>query len=116
MKNLFAVMLAVTFLALPVAMAQYTGHEHGKAGASSAAGAAKEPAEKVVYKCPMHSEEISSKPDKCPKCNMKMEQSNTTTAYHCPTHLDVVSDKPGTCPKCKGPLYPYTHPERFESK
>ncbi len=30
--------------------------------------------EKVIYQCPMHPEETSDKPGKCPKCGMDMER------------------------------------------
>lgn len=61
----------------------------------------------VEYCCPMHKNEVSDKPGKCPKCDramtlskkelMKMEVMKT---YKCPMHADITSDRPGKCSKC----------------
>ncbi|GAB3026484.1 hypothetical protein GCM10027051_34080 [Niabella terrae] len=61
----------------------------------------------AIYTCPMHPEVASSKPGKCPKCNMdlvlsKKEQMKmeVTKMYTCPMHPNVQADKPGKCPEC----------------
>ena len=60
------------------------------------------------YTCPMHSEVITGKPGKCPKCGMtlvKLEPKKVkeivSEVYTCPMHPEVKSDKPGKCPICK---------------
>jgi hypothetical protein len=57
-------------------------------------------AEKVVYTCPMHPEEMSDKPGKCPKCGMNLVKKEVKAVYTCSMHPEVISDKPGKCPKC----------------
>jgi transcription initiation factor IIE alpha subunit len=63
-------------------------------------------ATQVKYTCEMHPEVVSSKPGKCPKCDMdltlKKEQRKIEAAkvYTCSMHPEVKSDKPGKCPKC----------------
>jgi hypothetical protein len=42
-----------------------------KAGHAGHGGGA-QPVPPVVYTCPMHPEVVSSKPDRCPKCGMKL--------------------------------------------
>ena len=61
----------------------------------------------TYYTCPKHSDIISDKPGKCPKCGMDLslsqkEQLKTkvTKSYTCPMHVDVVAHNPGKCPKC----------------
>lgn len=65
----------------------------------------------VQYTCPMHSDVVSDKPGKCPKCNMDLSLSKkeqmkreVTKTYTCPVHSEVVSDHAGTCPTCKEQL------------
>lgn len=60
-----------------------------------------------TYACPMHPEETSDKPGKCPKCETVMNSSlkekmkmEVMKMYTCPMHPEVTSDKPGKCPKC----------------
>ena len=61
-----------------------------------------------AYACPMHSNFISDKPGKCPKCGMKLTQlsakeqlkSDVTKTYTCPVDAEVISTQPGKCPKC----------------
>ena len=60
-----------------------------------------------LYTCPMHSDVVSDKPGKCPKCGMDLQLSgkeqmkaSVTKNYNCPIHLDVVKHDPGKCPKC----------------
>lgn len=56
---------------------------------------------KVIYTCPMHSDVISDKPGKCPKCGMNLVKKEAVKeTYTCPMHPEVVQDKPGKCPKC----------------
>jgi rubrerythrin len=84
----------------------------------------------TIYVCPMHPEEVSQEPGKCPKCGMVLEKKVIPTGlksdiiktdkktkntnkekelksdnkarvvYSCPMHPEVTSDKPGKCPKC----------------
>ena len=65
----------------------------------------------AVYSCPMHSDAISDKSGKCPKCGMdltlsKKEQmkKEVMKLYTCPMHSEVVSNHPGTCAKCSSKL------------
>ncbi len=59
------------------------------------------------YFCEMHPEVVSSKPGKCPKCNMNLSLSkkeqmkmDVMKIYTCSMHPGVESKKPGKCPKC----------------
>jgi transcription initiation factor IIE alpha subunit len=61
----------------------------------------------TLYSCPMHSEVVSNKPGKCPKCGMDLNLSpkeqmkkEVTKNYTCPVHTEVTSHDPGKCPKC----------------
>jgi hypothetical protein len=49
-------------------------HEHGTS--------ATKPAAPSVYACPMHPEVISDKPDKCPKCGMRLIQQKRAGTEH----------------------------------
>lgn len=65
-----------------------------------------------AYACPTHSNFISDKPGKCPKCGMKLTQlsakeklrGDVTKTYTCPIDADVISTQPGKCPKCGNDL------------
>lgn len=63
--------------------------------------AGKKAAEMKTYVCPMGDYQ-SSKPGKCPKCGMKLEEKKPEAEakkYACPMG-DYEGDKPGKCPKC----------------
>lgn len=78
-----------------------------KAGSSSMhAGTTK-------YQCPMHTEVISDKPGRCPKCGMdlklvqtKKQSEPVKRQYTCTMHPEVIKDAPGKCPKCGMDLVP----------
>jgi Heavy metal binding domain len=59
--------------------------------------AKKQKTEKTNYCCPMHKDQCSNKPGKCPKCKMDMTKAKM---YCCSKHKDMTSDKPGKCSKC----------------
>jgi hypothetical protein len=68
------------------------------------------------YFCPMHSEVVSDKAGKCPKCGMKLEmrtvqkpqeEPQEMLSYACPMHPDEMSNKPGDCSKCGMKLKEY---------
>ncbi len=94
------------------------------ASAPDEAGAAM-PMSETLWSCPMHPEEISDEPGRCPQCGMDLEervgsdeelqtlhlghdhaahgggvQSAEPGQYTCPMHGEVVSDEPGRCPVC----------------
>ncbi len=54
------------------------------------------------YVCPMHPEVISTEPDTCPKCGMKLVPAiePAASSYVCPMHPEVTSTELDTCPKC----------------
>jgi transcription initiation factor IIE alpha subunit len=61
----------------------------------------------IYYSCPQHSDVVSNKPGKCPKCGMDLKLSgkekmkaDVVKNYSCPIHTDVVSHDAGKCPKC----------------
>lgn len=84
------------------------------------------------YTCPMHSDVVSNKPGKCPKCHMNLvekskldklpnhsmhempqpldhqEITNNTTEglYTCPMDPEILQNVPGDCPKCGMKLIP----------
>ena len=91
----------------------------------------KESINQKVYTCPMHSEVISDKPSRCPKCKIKLilknesrimnheekmithhdspvttNQKPITKLYTCPMDPEITSKEPGTCPKCGMDLVP----------
>lgn len=62
-----------------------------------------------TYTCPMHPDEVSSKPGNCSKCGMSLTLSSKEKmklGYYCPMHPDVKSDKEGKCPNCGMALTP----------
>ncbi|MDO6435146.1 heavy metal-binding domain-containing protein [Flavitalea sp. BT771] len=61
----------------------------------------------TFYTCPKHSDFVSYKPGKCPKCGMDLSLSpkeqmkaGETRSYQCPIHLAVTSHDPAKCPQC----------------
>ncbi|MBA3991948.1 MAG: hypothetical protein C0469_00380 [Cyanobacteria bacterium DS2.3.42] len=77
------------------------------------AGSASMHAGATKYQCPMHSEVISDKPGKCPKCGMdlklvqtKKQSEPVKKQYTCTMHPEVIKDAPGKCPKCGMDLVP----------
>ena len=76
----------------------------------------KEAENKTIYTCSMHSEVVSDKEGKCPKCGMKLVKKTTLKLdtsvkgsqtkvssekmYVCTMCKDVTSKKPGKCPNC----------------
>ena len=65
--------------------------------------------QEIIYVCPMHAEVTSSKPGKCPKCEMNLKQVSAAdtsqqqqdVVYACPMHPEVKSKTAGACPKCE---------------
>jgi ribosomal protein S27AE len=56
-----------------------------------------------MYSCPMHTDYISDKPGKCPKCGMTLVEKKGAPIkklYTCTMHSEVVVEKPEKCPKC----------------
>lgn len=95
MKQFFMLMLMVA--SVTIVYAQKAKQEKPGKGHTVAA----------IYTCPMHPEVTSSKPGKCPKCNMNLELSKkeqmkreVMKMYTCPMHPNVKADKPGKCPEC----------------
>ncbi|PJJ07622.1 hypothetical protein CLU83_0810 [Flavobacterium sp. 1] len=99
MKNLIIV-LSVFLTAINVASGQ---------------NATKVEDQKIIYVCPMHSDETNLSSGKCPKCGMDLVKTTekidthalkgsqpmtkTVTKYVCPMD-GTTSDKPGKCSKC----------------
>ena len=84
--------------------------------------------DQMVYACPMHAEQISHEPGRCPVCGMDLEERTATPEeleglrlrmsdadhgahdathtgqkmgalrYVCPEHPQIHSNKPGRCP------------------
>ncbi len=54
------------------------------------------------YACPMHADQKSNKPGKCPKCSMKMAKQDIPdgTMWSCPMHPDENGKAPGKCGDC----------------
>jgi len=92
----------------------------------------------VMYTCPMHPDQVSDKPGKCPICGMNLvhgeeemgdehkvhsghseevEQPTTSdeTLFHCPMHPTYISENTGECPICGMTLVPIEVEEGGES-
>ena len=68
-------MLLVAFAAASLAFAACNSSTETKSEAKADSTAQPLAAgEKVIYQCPMHPDEKSDKPAKCPKCGMDMER------------------------------------------
>ena len=106
-KKLLAVF--VLFSILIVAGMLFAAGEKGQTQGKTTTQAATS-----VYKCPMHPDQVSDKPGKCPKCGMMMVKEGQKMAYSCPMHPDVMMDQPGKCPKCNRPLERTMAPDRFQ--
>lgn len=94
-------MKKIFFLASLILIASHTLFAQTKAGKVDTTKHA------TYYSCPKHSDVISKKPGKCPKCGMALIRSTkeemkarVTKNYVCPVHFDVTSHNPGKCPKC----------------
>ena len=74
----------------------------------------------IKYACPMHTDVISDKAVKCPKCGMALVAKKVANvvkkSYACPMHPDVVSDKRGTCSKGGMDLVEKKNPVKTKSK
>src|SRR4051812_38192226 len=62
----------------------------------------------VTWVCPMHPEEVDSKPNKCSKCGMQLERVRLDQEFSCPLHTQIVSAKGGKCPICQRDLVSIT--------
>ncbi|MBI2092001.1 MAG: hypothetical protein HYY43_00940 [Deltaproteobacteria bacterium] len=102
MKKIIIAICAVSALTIAgrvLADDPHAGHQHG-ATAPAAADAGHDHGA-MMYHCPMHKDEASAKPGKCPKCGMDMAKMDSYgVKYRCPMHKDLVSGKPGKCEKC----------------
>lgn len=94
MKNIIVLTIAF-FIASPVLFAQ------------SKAGKVDTIKHATFYTCAKHSDVVSDKSGKCPKCGMDLHLTSkeqikrtVTKNYNCPVHLDVSSHNPGKCPQC----------------
>ncbi len=88
-------------------------------GGDTSSTAAEMEMSEMLWSCPMHLEEISSEPGRCPLCGMDFEERLGTAEeldalrhahsghgdskagqYACPMHPELVSDAPGRCSIC----------------
>lgn len=119
-KNLFVALVIGLITATTI---QAQDHNHKESDVKS------EQMSKEMYVCPMHADEKSENPGKCPKCGMDMKKmemkkgkmdhskmdhskmksdskesmsSDMASAYMCPMKCegDKTYDKAGECPKC----------------
>ena len=110
MKKLITLLIAVTSMFATFAQTGKSKMSQGKTDTTV----------QVKYSCPMHTDVISDKAGKCPKCGMALVAKKVTNvvtkSYACPMHPDVVSDKRGTCSKCGMDLVEKKNPVKTKSK
>jgi len=143
------ILLTLPGIALSMAVLALACSSSGDSGQMKGAGHGSEMEQmekqgEARYSCPMHPDQVSDKPGRCPECGMnlvpvdseegtKMEmkhessahpdhgegaahpESSTEALFHCPMHPTYISDSPGECPICGMTLVPIEAEEGGES-